>query len=243
MLTENISKQLEKGEVYASFMLPVRLSTDQSFEMRLDLVNISKQTIYLAGIDHILPPEFLVKSFSSPGILKGNTFFLSNHELGPLSVQSIKFSIQTAQLGNYRLAPQITYIDNSGQTKLSTTRIVEVNVGSTPIQMGEIDSNENKKFVNFRSESAEAIFNFLQKAYRQDYLQMKLPQERSGWRTLMEIVRGARVSRYSVYGSSAGSQAIAKLQNGGLVEVRIFEGERGRGGRIIKVRILAEKTS
>jgi hypothetical protein len=211
--------------------------------MRLDLVNISKQTVYLVSIEHILPPEFLVKSFSSPGDLKGDAIFLSNQELGPLSVQSIKFSIQTAQLGTIRIAPQITYIDNSGETKFSTTRIVEVNVGSTPIQMGGIDSNENKKSVNFGSESAEAIFNFLQKAYQQDYLQMKVPQERAGWRTLMEIVRGARVSRYSVYGSSAGSQAIAKLQHGGLVEVRIFEGQRGRGGRIIKVRIRAEKTS
>jgi len=143
-------------------------------------------------------------------------------------VQSIKFSIQTAQLGTYRLAPQITYIDDSGQTKLSTTRLVEVNVGSMPIQMGAMDSNENKKFVNFKSESAEAIFNFLQKAFQQDYVQMKLSQERSGWRTLMEIVRGAHISRYSVYGSSAGSQVIAKLQREGLVEVRIFEGERGR---------------
>jgi len=53
----------------------------------------------------------------------------------------------------------------------------------------------------------------------------------------MEIVRGAKVSRYSVYGSSAGGQAIATLQQTGLVEVRMFEGERGRGGKIIKVRI------
>jgi tetratricopeptide (TPR) repeat protein len=243
MLIENISNQLEQGEVYASFMLPVRLSTDQSFEMRLDLVNISTQTIHLVSIEHILPPEFLVKSFSSPGVQKGNTFFLSNHELAPLSVLSIKFSIQTAQLGTYRLAPQITYMDNSGQTKHSTTRTVEVNVGSTPIQISKIDSNENKKYINFTSESAKAIFIFLQKSYQQDYQQMKLPQERSGWRTLMEIVRGARVSRYSVYGSSAGSQAIAKLQSSRLVEVRIFEGERGRGGRIIKVRVLPEKTT
>lgn len=236
ILFDNISIQLEKGEVFASLMAPVRLSTDQSFEMRIDLANISKQSVILENIEDLLYPEFVVKPMPSLGVVKDNKVLLGNHELKPLSVQSIKLSIQATKLGTYRLAPKITYADSNGQTKVATTRIIDINVGATPIKIG-IDKEEDKNISIFKSQTAEAIFNFLHKSYQQDYLQYRLPQERSGWRTLMEIVRGAKVSRYSVYGSSAGGQAIATLQQTGLVEVRMFEGERGRGGKIIKVRI------
>jgi hypothetical protein len=58
----------------------------------------------------------------------------------------------------------------------------------------------------------------------------------------MDMVNHARVSRYSVYGfPSSQGQAIAELQGLGIVEVRMFEGERGRGGKIVKARICYEK--
>lgn len=61
---------------------------------------------------------------------------------------------------------------------------------------------------------------------------------RARWRTLMDIVHGAKVSRYNVYYfPHSQGQAITELQCASLIEVRVFEGERGRGGKIVKVRV------
>ena len=234
-LFDSISKQLETGNVYASLMMPVKLSTDQPFEMRLDLVNVSKHPVSLINIANILPQEFKGSSTSPHATLKGDKINFEDQTLEPFSIRSAKISAQASKLGTYRLSPQVTYKDNLGNAKTTTTRTVEVHVNSAPVMMG-IDKSENEQRPAFKSESADAIYHFLLKAREQDYQQRRMPLERSGWRTLMDIVHGANVSRYSVYGSTSGGQAIAELQRTGLVEVRVFEGERGRGGKILKVR-------
>jgi len=59
--------------------------------------------------------------------------------------------------------------------------------------------------------------------------------------TRMEIVKDAKIPVRSVYGEGHRRLALAELERRGLVEVRIFPGERGRGGRILKVRVLYDK--
>ena len=58
----------------------------------------------------------------------------------------------------------------------------------------------------------------------------------------MDIVKQGKVSKYSVYGST-GKQgnAIRELEQSGLIEVRLFTGERGRGGNIFKVKVAYDR--
>ena len=73
-------------------------------------------------------------------------------------------------------------------------------------------------------------------------MRRRLPLEWSGWRTLMEIVKHTGLSRHSVYGGeSSRGLAIVELENRGLIEARVFPKERGRGGKITKVRVFYEK--
>ena len=52
-----------------------------------------------------------------------------------------------------------------------------------------------------------------------------MPEERSGWRTFMDLVRTGMVSKYSVYGSMGGhGQAITELEKMGIIEIRSFSG-------------------
>ena len=58
----------------------------------------------------------------------------------------------------------------------------------------------------------------------------------------MDLVRRGKVSRYDAYGSHGyyGHRAISELEHLGLIETRVFSGERGRGGKILKIRIKYE---
>ena len=58
----------------------------------------------------------------------------------------------------------------------------------------------------------------------------------------MDVVNQAKVSRYSMYGSSNHRGLVTReLENLGVVEARFFFGERGRGGKILKLRVTYEK--
>ena len=58
----------------------------------------------------------------------------------------------------------------------------------------------------------------------------------------MEVVRHTGLSRHSVYGDETSrGRAIVELENRGLVEARVFPKERGRGGKITKVRIFYDR--
>ena len=94
----------------------------------------------------------------------------------------------------------------------------------------------------FKNESAKKAFDFLLGSFVEDYMRRRLPLEWSGWRTFNEIVKRGNVSMKSVYGGEGRhGPAISELEHRGLVETRIFSGERGRGGNISKVRLLYEK--
>jgi len=58
----------------------------------------------------------------------------------------------------------------------------------------------------------------------------------------MDIVKQSKVSKHALY-ESAGKRgyAISELERSGLIEVKVFTGERGRGGSITKVRVACEK--
>ena len=95
--------------------------------------------------------------------------------------------------------------------------------------------------IEFKSVAAEQTFDYLSKCFKMDY-QRRIPRERSGWRTLMDVVREGKVSKHSVYDSAGRhGHTVAELDRNGLVEIRVFEGERGRGGKILKIRVAVDK--
>ncbi len=54
----------------------------------------------------------------------------------------------------------------------------------------------------------------------------------------MEIVQHNKVTKYSVYGKqNRRGLAIVELLRRGIVEDRYFEGQRGRSGKILRLRI------
>jgi tetratricopeptide (TPR) repeat protein len=107
----------------------------------------------------------------------------------------------------------------------------------------QTERNEVAKLrFEFETKSAKEAFDFLIGSFVQDYMNRRLPLELSGWRTLMGIVKNTKISKRAVYSSKGiTGPAISELKRRGLVEIRVFPGERGRGGLIQKVRVLYEK--
>ena len=124
---------------------------------------------------------------------------------------------------------------------MSKPKSVKINVVASKAAKIEKPQTQEPK-IEFESNISAKIFDFLINSFREDYQRGKLTQERSGWRTLMDIAKGAKVSKNRIYGSPGiHGSALTELERLGIVEKRLFEGERGRGGKIVKVRVAYEK--
>ena len=89
----------------------------------------------------------------------------------------------------------------------------------------------------FESQETQRAFTFLLSAFVKDYALHRLALEKAGWRTLTRVVNEGKVSAYSIYGKNRNGYALVELKKRGLVEARIYPGERGRGGKILKIRV------
>jgi hypothetical protein len=105
-----------------------------------------------------------------------------------------------------------------------------------------VENADEKLSFEFNVVAAQKAFSFIVNAFIKDYMREKLSLEKSGWRTLMDMVKHGDVPKSSVYNAHGGiGSAISELAKRGLIEIRVFPGERGRGGRISKLRLAYEK--
>jgi tetratricopeptide (TPR) repeat protein len=235
-------ERFEHVDVRANLITPIFVSVDQPFKMRLDVVNVSRKQGNLVRIEDVVPAEFEVLDSSPENIVHNGAIELQGNYFEPFSVKSIKLSLQAAKEGTFRLRPKIRYINELGKKETTFAKSIFINVKTPSNQEKVKPSAVESGKIEFESEAAQRAFDYLLKAFVEDYARRKFPQEKSGWRTLMDLVREGHVSQYSAYGTNSRQGLVpSELKHSGLVEAREFVGERGRGGQILKFRIACEQ--
>jgi tetratricopeptide (TPR) repeat protein len=242
--TAKIGERFVHADLQADLIMKKRIMVDEENELRLDLVNVGRGSVSIIKISGLVPfNELEVITFPSYCHLQNGDLEMKRREIGAFQVETVKLNVKAQKIGVYSLDPSVVYVDDLGETKTCKPRPISVivNPGSSGQGERKVVETEPAK-LEFRSEAAQIAFDFLVKAFVEDYFRRRLPKERSGWRTLMNIVKETPVSYYSIYGSGKHhGYAAAELERLGVVESRIFLGERGRGGRILKLRVDAEK--
>jgi tetratricopeptide (TPR) repeat protein len=228
---QELEMQFNELNLRIHFMVPIRVKVGQKFQARLDIVNVSKRFCYLNSIENLINSRLKIVSIHPSYVLQNELIQMGKEILNPFQIKTIRFGFQTKYSGEITLNPKLIYTNEFGKKITSETKKVKVLIEPTSL-ISKIE---------FKSNYAQKAFDFLIKSFKNDYLQQKLPLEKSGWRTLMEIVKIGKVSKHSMYGRyGRGGKAISELENLGLVESHFFIGERGRGGRILKVRVSYE---
>jgi hypothetical protein len=201
----------------------------EELDVRLDLINVSRTSGLLVRIEDVIPQAFNATALPSSFTVRNASIDIKGMKLEPLKVESIKLALIANEIGICVLSPQVVYVDEVG--KFRTCRPEPVRITVLP-----------KLTFEFRAKTAKDIFNYLINAFAEDYMKRRISLEKSGWRTLMQIVKGAKVTKSSAYAASGGrGRAVSELERRGLVEIRVFSGERGRGGKILKARICYDK--
>ena len=243
-LRKALTSRLETGGLQAFLIAKKETIVGEEFEVRIDIINICKNPAQLLRIESLIPSAFDIKLLNSKCMQKGDSVDLIE-ELAPFDVKSVNIILQPKKAGIFNLNPSLSYMQ--GNDKEFRSLLIEplkiiVNPKNIVEQsVAAVAPNSTLEF-EFKTEVAGKAFDFLLGAFVQDYMRRKLPLEWFGWRTLMEIIKTTRISRHSIYGNGHHrGRAVTELEQRGLIEARIFPKERGRGGKITKVRVFYEK--
>src|SRR6266568_369474 len=187
-----------------------------SFEFAIEIANTGNQTVWLARVEGVIPTG--TKIVEAPDICRsvGHSLILNQRRIEPSKLETFRITLQLKEPGVVLTEPRIVFIDQSGQ--------------------------QRQRDLPAKILVTSPILEFLVAEFTDDYRRKSLALDHCGWRTLMDIVHALKIPRSHVYGDSRyghirGKQLEA-LIGPGLVESRIFPGERGRGGEIVKVRVV-----
>ena len=231
------------ADLQADLVMKKGINVDEKADLRLDLVNVGRGSVSVIKIDGLVPSDgFKVVAFPSYCCLQNGVLEMNGRGIGAFQVDPVKLTVKAVETGVFTLEPSVIYVDDLGETKTCKPQPVKIIVGpriAPSIEEMVVETELAK--LEFRSEAAQKAFDFLVKAFVEDYFRRRFPVERAGWRTMMDVVSQANVSRYSMYGSSDHRGIVTReLENLDVVEVRFFFGERGRGGKILKLRVSYE---
>jgi tetratricopeptide (TPR) repeat protein/nucleoside-triphosphatase THEP1 len=242
---ETAKERFEHVNVQASLMTLRHPEVDQAFEIRLDLVNVSRSQGSIVKVENMTISEFQIVRASPNCLIRSGQIKLKDEAIRPFEVKTVKLTVKATKPSTFNLAPSLTFKDDANEK--ITTCIIEpvkivIHAKACPEQPALTTPTGVLPEFEFKTQSAKKAFDFLISAFVQDYMRRRLPLEWSGWRTLIEIVKQTHISRHSVYGDKRSrGRAISELEQRGLVEARIFPKERGRGGEITKVRVFYER--
>lgn len=237
------NERFEHVSVQAHLIANAKVRLGQTFEARFDIVNVSRARGLLVHIENLVDPKLDIAVFPKICTIRNDMIDMNKEEIQPFQVKTIRLCFQAKQQGKINLNPRVTYVDDLGKTGTSAANKVTIVVQAPEASTEEASFSELPQIeFKFKSDSTQKAYDFLIKAFWDDYNVQRLPGNDSGWRTLLAIVKGAHVSKHSMYGRAGRCGAVtSELERLGLVESRLFPGERGRGGRVVKLRFCGEK--
>jgi len=223
------NERFKHAELEANLTISKEATAGEQIEVRLDIINVGREPGLLVRVQSLAPTEFKVGSSSPQLKVEDNLVDIKGKRIMPLKVESLKLWMQSKETGSFTLKPQIVYVDEVGNFKQCFPKPATITVYP-------------KIELEFRTNAAQKVFEYLVRSFVEDYMRRKLVLKESGWRSYVQIIKKAKVSARKIYGSKGiPGKGISELQRRGLIETRIFLGERGRGGRIVKTRICYDR--
>jgi len=239
-------ERFEGASVAADLNLPfARVLVGSELTFDLDIANVGAMYATLVKIEEVAPKELKIIPEKTPHLTGEDYIDLEGKRLGRLKTHKVRIALAATRKGIYAIQPKIFFADDRGnymsyQTKPMSVTVLEEDqspVGTSQLEIIPPNVVIPEGF-RFDSERARKVFERLVNEFLKDYVSKKLHMDNAGWRSLMEMIRESEIPRSSLYGPSGKiGPVLAELERRRLVEVRVFPGERGRGGAVRKIRV------
>ena len=202
-------------DIEASVINNEQTSLGKDQKVIIKIANLGTRSIRIVRLDNIVPDGTLILNAIGSKRIQGAALIMDGRRIDPSKVETIPIILRTQGQGMTIMRPRLVFDDDTG--------------------------NRYELSLQPKILTSSLTFEFLSREFLLDYNVKQLAPAHAGWRTLMEIVSALKIPRNRLYGDRRRGRRygreIEALMKAGLVELRIFPGERGRGGQIVKVRL------
>jgi len=103
---KDMAERFAHVNLQPNMMTPAKVLTDQIFEARLDLVNVSRSNGKLIRIENLSHPDLSIESTSQEFIIQNGAIDFREKALEPLSVTSLKLNLKAKKSKYIQHKPQ-----------------------------------------------------------------------------------------------------------------------------------------
>jgi KaiC/GvpD/RAD55 family RecA-like ATPase/tetratricopeptide (TPR) repeat protein len=126
-----VEEKFAHVNVQASLMAPYKIHVDEEFELRLDLVNVSRKPGFLIKADGLAHPNFKAAAQSSRYRMENGFIIIDKIRIDAFRVETIKLKLRALQAGMFNLNSRITFVDDLGETKDCSSNSVTIDIQPT----------------------------------------------------------------------------------------------------------------
>ena len=168
------------AEFEAKLTISKVAAAENQVKVKLDIVNIGRQPGLLLRIQGLIPPGFKVTSSAPKLEVDGDVIEMKGKRLEPLTVDSIRLSLQITETGIFDIKPQITYVDEVGNFKdcrlNSATLTIHPRARYAELRRGIMKKSPAK---TDGAMSEKEIAYLASKAYRDQMIQFEIDKSRA----------------------------------------------------------------
>jgi tetratricopeptide (TPR) repeat protein/KaiC/GvpD/RAD55 family RecA-like ATPase len=128
VLSESAQQKFAHVSIHAGLVTFTHPKIDETFEIRLDLVNVSRRQGSIVRVENLLVPGFRVVDVSPNCFVNNGYVEFKDNSIEPFEVKTIKLKVAGVKPGSFNLYPEAVYVDDLGQAKKSDTRQFTITV-------------------------------------------------------------------------------------------------------------------
>ena len=125
---EDVDRRFAHVIITPNLLAPLNIVADEEFEMRLDLVNISRKTGFLSRVEGLIPHGFKVANPVAGFTLEETNIHLKEQKIGAFEVVTVNVAVSALKPGVFNLKPQVRYVDELGETQTCVSNQVTITV-------------------------------------------------------------------------------------------------------------------
>ena len=127
-IIETARRRFSHVNIQANLMTLTKPDVNQTFNLRLDLVNVSKSQGLIVKVENLLVPGLKIVDVSPNCIIHDDQIEFKDNRISSFEVKTIKLTVKATNPEEFHLNPTVTYLDDLGETKTSTTRPFTITV-------------------------------------------------------------------------------------------------------------------
>ena len=125
---KSLENRFDNSKVLGYCVAPVGVELGKTFDMRLDLVNVSKNTVILVEVEGLVPVGFEVISTQPICNVRNGSIELEKKSVNPFTDEVITATVKAAKAGQFKLTPKLSYVNELKELKTFNIEPVTITV-------------------------------------------------------------------------------------------------------------------